>query len=40
MLSTVSFVVGFHIGSSDYKVLSDKVIISNLVRQYAVDLES
>ena len=38
---TVSFLIGFHVDSSDRKIRS-KVIISNLnhVHQYVVDLES
>ena len=31
--------VSFHIGSSNGKFRSDRVIISNLVRQYSSDLE-
>ena len=38
--STISFFVGSHIGSSDGKFRSDRVIRSNNVHQYAADMES
>ena len=38
--SRVSFFVGFRVDSSDDRVRFDRVIRSNLVRQYAVNLES
>ena len=40
MSSMVSLFVGFCVGSSNDKLRSDRVIISNYVRQYAADLES
>ena len=40
VLSTVSFFVSFRAGNLDDKVQSDRVIRSNLVRRYVVDLES
>ena len=36
--STISFFVGFHVTSSNVKVQSNRVIRSNNVRQYAIDL--
>ena len=40
MSLTVGFFMDFRVGSSDGKIRSDKVIISNNVRWYVVDLES
>ena len=40
MLSMISFFISVRVGSSDEKVRSDKVIRSNPIRQYAVDLKS
>ena len=40
VLSTVSFFVGFRIDNSNDKVQSNRVIRSNPVRRYVVDLES
>ena len=40
MSSTISFFVGFRVDSSSDKVRSDKVIKSNIVRQYTAHLES
>ena len=40
MLSMVSFFVSVRVGSSNEKVRSDKVIGSNPIRQYVVDLKS
>ena len=40
VLLTVSFFIGFRVGSSDDKVRFDMVIRSNSVCQYATDLES
>ena len=37
---TISFFVGFRINSSDDKVRSDRVIISNHIHRYVVDLKS
>ena len=37
---TIGLFIGFYIGSLDNKILSDKVIISNLVRQYAIGMKS
>ena len=39
MSSAVSFFVSFHVYNSDYKVRSDRVIKSNLVYQYIIDLK-
>ena len=39
MSSTIGFFVGFLIDSFNGKVQSNKVIISNLVHQYIVDLK-
>ena len=40
MLSMVSFFVGFLVGGSDDNVRSDRVIKSNLVRHFAINMES
>ena len=40
MSSTVNLFVGFRVDSSDDKVQSAKVIRSNYVYQYDIDLES
>ena len=39
MSSAVSFFASFHVYNSDDKVRSDKVIKSNLVYQYIIDLK-
>ena len=40
MSLTVSFFIGFRVGNLDGEFLSNKVISSNHVRQYATDLKS
>ena len=40
VLSTISLFIGFHVDSSNGKIRSNRIIISNHICQYVTNLES